>query len=120
MKRILIPGLLALCLAAGSQQHASAWFKFGLGGSFNTGLAWGGHSFSLRCQEQPCPCYVPAPPPAGKPDAGKPEGAKSEASIRPSVYYVNPAVQSVGYAIPAFDEQPMNFFVPVPDFHIDD
>lgn len=119
MKKMILTGLVAMALAAVSGHYASAWFKFGLGGSFNTGMAWGGHNLSFNCQSAEC-CYpmmapaekVPAPKPDGKP-AGKPE-----TSVRPAVWQQAPAYQPIGYTMPSYEAPPIHF--PNHDFYIGD
>jgi hypothetical protein len=55
MKKILFAGLVAVSLVALSQQHASAWCKFGIGGSFNCTYSSGGKHWSFN-SEQPAAC----------------------------------------------------------------
>lgn len=95
MKRFAWVCLLALPVLAIGDQEAKAWFKFGLGGSFNTGLEWGGlGNFSLSCQNSCCPpCYAPVHvPPAATP--AKPEAYQPNLIPR--------RVQPVGYGMPEF------------------
>jgi hypothetical protein len=49
MKRFFLATLVALALAAISEQKAQAWFNFGIGGSANTNISWGG--LNVSCHE---------------------------------------------------------------------
>src|SRR5947209_7811332 len=54
MKRIVLAGAAAVALMALSQQQASAWCKFGIGGSFNLHFSSGGKSFTYNSEQPPC------------------------------------------------------------------
>jgi hypothetical protein len=54
MKRIVLAGAAAVALMALSHQQASAWCKFGIGGSFNLHFSSGGKTLTYNSEQPPC------------------------------------------------------------------
>lgn len=97
MKKFACVCLLALPLLALDHQQASAWFRFNLGGSFNTSLegnCLGGKNLSINCQSAPCypGCgypmpYAPAPGAAPAPRPVEPPKVKPASHFVPASYW---------------------------------
>src|SRR5262245_27235222 len=59
MKRLMLAGVLALAMIAASQQTASAWCCFSMGGSFHINYQGGGCCFSCSYNSTAPPCCAP-------------------------------------------------------------
>ncbi len=104
MRKFALVCLLALPVAALSQQEAKAWCKFGCGASFNLCFESGGTHLSYTSEQPPCcnwqppACYGYAGGFTGYGYAVAPTPV-APAAVVPAAWYAQPAYQ--GYYNPA-------------------
>ncbi len=120
MKRMLMAAALALAAAGLTEQKASAWCRFNLGGGVNLSYESSGGSFSFLGFQRTSAPYQGAeaayPAPAcsapGYPAAGYPAAPAAPAPAAPAVPAPTPATGSTqqagyypqgGYAYPAYN-----------------